>query len=182
MTSPVHDPARRQARGSGRGRPTPHRLLVLGVDVPDLVSHAGGLICDSVRAGLVVEVCVETFDDDRPLRILGADARILPDVFDVEHWPDAIYFAAALHERNRGVRRLVADAARRHSADVVAWGSTQWLAAGPRLEVAHRLSSAAQMFKVQALFAVGETAQISPVEPFHSGQRRATDALPFPCG
>ena len=180
MTSPLRDPARRHAFGS-RGRATPYRLLVLGVDVPDLVSHAGGLVYDSVRAGLAVEICLETFDDDRALRILGAGARVLPDAFDVEHWPDAVYFAAELHERNPRVRRLVTDAARRHSADVVAWGGAQWLAAGPRLEVAHRLSSAAQVFKLHALLAVGDTAQISPVEPFHSDQRPATDALPIPC-
>jgi hypothetical protein len=155
---------------------------VLGVDVPDLVCGSGGLICDSVRAGLVVQVCVESLADDLALRILGVDTRLLPDALDVEQCPDAIYFASELHERNRGVRRIVADAARRHSADVAAWGDTPWLAAGTGLAVAHRLSSAAQMFKRHALRAAGETTQASPVEPFHSAQRRTTDALPFPCG
>jgi hypothetical protein len=155
---------------------------VLGVDVADLVGRAGGLICDSVRAGLIVQVCLESLDDDLALRILGVDARVLPDAFDVEQWPDGIYFAAELHERNRGVRRLVVDAARRYGADVAAWGDTQWLGAASGLDVAHRLSSAAQVFKLHALRAVGATSQISPVESFRCGQRRSTDALPFPCG
>ncbi len=155
---------------------------MLGVDVPDIVSRAGGLICDSVRAGLTVAVCLECFDDDLALRILGVDARVLPDAFDVEQWPDAVYFASELHKRNRVVRRLIADAARRHSADVAAWGDSRWLGADSGLAVAHRLSSAAQMFKLHALRAVGQTTRVSPVEPFYSGQRRTTDAVPFPSG
>lgn len=155
---------------------------MLGSDVPDLVSKAGGLICDSVRAGLIVEVCLESLDDDLALRILGVDGRVLPEAFDVEQWPDAIYFSSELHERNRGVHRLVTTAARRRSADVAAWGGTQRLGAASGLAVAHRLSSAAQMFKLHALRAVGETTQVSPVEPFHSAQRRTIDAMPFPCG
>ena len=168
--------------GRGRGRSTPHRLLVLASDPADLVTWAGGLICDSVRAGLIVQVCLESFDDDLALRILGVDAFAMPDVFDFEHWPDAIYFASDLYERNARVRRLVVDAARRHSADVAAWGGTQWLGTASGLDVTHRLSSAARMFKQQALRAVGATMRIAPIEPFHSGQRRTLDAVPFPCG
>ena len=182
MTTPLHDSARSQARsGRVRGRSAPHRLLVLGVNVTDLVSGAGGLICDSVRAGLIVQVRLESLDDDLALRILGVDPRVLQAPFDVEQWPDAIYFASELYERNPAVRRLVVDAARRHSSDIAAWGGAQWLGATSGLAVAHRLSSAAQMFKGQALRAVGGTAQCSQVEPFHSGQRRTNDALPFPC-
>ncbi len=168
--------------GQGRGRSTPHRLLVLAVDAADLVMSAGGLICDSVRAGLVVQVCLESVDDELALRILGVDACALPDAFDFEHWPDAIYFDSELYERNQGVRRLVVDAARRHSADVAAWGGAQWHGAASGLDVTHRLSSAARMFKQQALRAVGATTHIAAVEPFHSGQRRTVDAVPFPCG
>jgi hypothetical protein len=155
---------------------------VLASDPADLVMRAGGLICDSVRAGLSVQVCLESFDDDLALRILGVDACALPDVFDFEHWPDAIYFASDLHERNARVRRLVVDAARRHSSDVAAWGGMQWLGTASGLDVTHRLSSAARMFKQQALRAVGATTRIAPVEPFHSGQRRTLDAVPFPSG
>jgi hypothetical protein len=183
VTSPLPNSTRSQARnGHGRGRATPHKLLVLGVDVADIVCGAGGLICDSVRAGLIVKVCLESLDDDRALRILGVDASALPGGFDVEHSPDAIYFASTLHARNGDVRRLVTDAARRHRADVAAWGDAGWLGTASGLDVAHRLSSAACMFKLHALRAVGAKTQISPVEPFRSGARRTIDALPFPCG
>ncbi|OBK71174.1 hypothetical protein [Mycobacterium sp. 1274761.0] len=155
---------------------------MLAVDAADLVTWCGGLICDSVRAGLIVQVGLESLDDDLALRILGVDAFVLPDVLDFEHWPDAIYFAAELHERNSYVRRLVVDAARRHSADVAAWGGSQWLGTASGRDVTHRLSSAAQMFKREALRAVGAMTRVAAVEPFHCGQRRTVDAIPFPCG
>src|SRR5689334_13827595 len=82
VTSPLHVPARgRVLKGHVRGRSAPHRLLVIGVDAADLVTWAGGLICDSVRAGLGVHVCLESLDGGLALRILGVDARVLPDVF-----------------------------------------------------------------------------------------------------
>lgn len=166
VTSAMQPSVARQARGSSRGRATPHKLLVLGVDTADIVSAAGGLVCDSVRAGMQVEVYLETPGDGRALQILGVGASILPDAFAFEpEWPDAVYFAAALHERNRGVRRLITEATRRR-ADVALWGGN-WPAGNESTTCTeHRLSSAAQAFKSHAMKAAGVLPGTAPVESF----------------
>ena len=140
---------------------------MLGVDSADTVSAAGGLVCDSVRAGLRVEVYLETLDDGRALQILGVEAGLLPEAFDVVPEPDdAIYVAAALHERHRGVRRLVSEAARRRVA-VATWGT------GSGTDTEHRLSAAAQAFKFHAIKASGAAMECAPVESFVSRAKRS---------
>ena len=99
----MHDAGARQSPSS-RGRATPPKLVVVAVDVADTVSAAGGFIFDSVRAGWMVEVYLETVGDERALRVLGVGAHALPASFDFEsEWPDTVYFAAALHEQNAWV-------------------------------------------------------------------------------
>ena len=164
-----------RTRSLARGRATPHQLLVLGVDVADVVTGAGGLICDSVRAGLEVKVCLEAIGDEQALRIMGVRACELPDRFEFEsEWPDAVYFAAALHERHPAVRRLVTGAARRRCTDAGVWGGMWPLDSATGVGIEHRLSSAARAFKMHAMQAVGQPAYISPTEPFRSGLRSLT--------
>src|SRR6185437_12956886 len=101
----MRDPAVRPARGrqSSVGRAAPHRLLILGMDAAEMISGAGGLIWDSVRAGLHVDVYLKTVDAEKALQILGVSAQTLPDEFDfAADWPDVIVFAAALHEKHCG--------------------------------------------------------------------------------
>ena len=161
-----------RTRPTSRGRATPHQLLLLGTDIEDVVTGAGGLICDSVRAGLQVKVCLETNGEERALRILGVRACEMPDRFEFEsEWPDAVFFAAGLHKRHQGVRRLVADAARRRRADLGVWGGMWPLERGTGVGIEHRLSTAARAFKLHAMQAVGKPATISPTEPFRSGLR-----------
>jgi hypothetical protein len=75
-----------------RGRATPHQLLVLGIDSADIVAGVGGLICDSVRAGVHVEVYLEAEIEERALRILGVDGCELPHRFEFESdLPDAVF-------------------------------------------------------------------------------------------
>ena len=143
---------------------------MLGVDAADLVSGAGGLVCDAVRAGLQVDVYLETVGDEQPLQILGVRPQNLPARFDFDaDRPDAIYCAAALQERHRAARRLIADVTRRRRGDLALWGGTRPndLAAGADTE--HRLSAAAQAFKLYALKAVGITVQMAPTESFRGG-------------
>lgn len=178
VASALDDPVLRQprTRPTSRGRATPHELLVLGVDIADVVTGAGGLICDSVRAGLQVNVCLETNAEERALRILGVRAGELPDRFEFEsEWPDAVFFAAGLHKRHQGVRRLVAEAARRRRADVGVWGGMWPLDRENAVGIEYRLSSAARAFKLHAMQAVGKPGRISPTEPFRSGLRSLAD-------
>ncbi len=175
-------PPQPRTRPSSRGRATPHQLLVLGIDTADVVTGAGGLICDSVRAGLDVKVYTETIDEEQALRILGVSACELPDRFEFEsEWPDAVFFAAALHERHPGVRRLITGAARRRCTDAGVWGGTWPLERETGAGIEHRLSTAARAFKFHAMQAVGKPAHISPTEPFQSGVRNLAEVpLPIP--
>ena len=167
----AHHPARPGARTSGRGSPTPAKLVVLAVDPADTVDAAGGLIFDSVRAGWTVEVYLETLGAQRAFQILGVDARALPSRFDPDaEWPNAVYVAAALYEKNRGVRRLIAETARRSHADIAVWGHADPSTLDAAIGIEYRLSTAAQAFKVHAMNAAGLGAHVTPVEPF---RRRA---------
>ncbi|MBE1549417.1 hypothetical protein GGC64_003441 [Mycobacterium sp. OAS707] len=173
-------PRQPRPRPANRGRATPHQLLVAGVDAADIVTGAGGLICDSVRAGLEVKVYLEINGDERALRILGVHASELPARFDFEsEWPDAVLFTAGLHKRHQGIRRLVADAVRRRRADVGVWGGTWPMEDATGVGIEHRLSTAARAFKSHAMLALGKPAHISPTEPFRSGVRSLVD-VPSP--
>jgi hypothetical protein len=184
MASVMRDPAPRPSRDrpESLGRATPHRLLVLGIDAADMVSGAGGLICDSVRAGLHVDAYLNNVTDEQALQILGVSAQILPTRFDFgADWPDAIVFAAALHEQHRGVRRLIADAAQGPRADLALWGGTWPSEFDAGVEIEHQLSTAAQAFKLHAMRAVGANSQTTPTEPFHAAKNRIADpAAPLP--
>jgi hypothetical protein len=167
-----------QARGRpSRGRGTPFKLVVLAIDTADAVTAAGGLIVDSVRAGWTVDLYLETPTKERALRILGVEGRTLPTIFDFEpEWPDAVFMAAGLLKRHTGARRLVADAARHHRADIAVWGDSGPADLGAPNGTEHRLSSAAKAFKLHALSAVESVPHVSPTETFLSRQRRTTGA------
>ena len=160
------------SRQSVRGRPTPYTLVVVAADTADSVSAAGGLIFDSVRAGWIVEIHLESPGDDRALHILGARSTPLPEAFEyTPDWPDAIFLSALMHERHRGVQRLVATSIRRHGIDIGAWGGNV-----PGLDAetgsAHHLSTAARAFKPHAMNAAGLPPCATDVESFFGGQRR----------
>lgn len=170
MGSAIHQrvPAQTHtAGGSTRGRATPLRLVVLAADAADTVAAAGGLVYDSVRAGWQVDVYVENAGDERALQILGVGGRLIPDTFDFEPlWPDAVYLDAALYERDRRVRRMVADSVRRQHADVAVWHGDSHADQGRGPGIEHRLSTAARAFKFHAMNAAGLDPQVAVVEPF----------------
>jgi hypothetical protein len=169
----AHHPARPGIRAPGRGSPTPAKLVVLAADPADTVHAAGGLIFDSVRAGWTVEVYLETLGAQRAFQILGVDARTLPSRFDPEaEWPNAVYVAAALYGKNRGVRRLIAETARRSHADIAVWGQGDPSTLDTGIGFEYRLSTAAQAFKVHAMNAAGVGPHVAAVEPFRRGVGR----------
>jgi hypothetical protein len=147
-------------------------LVVVAVDSADCVSAAGGLIFDSVRAGWIVEIYLESPGNERALHILGATGVGLPEVFDFEHaWPDAVFLSAVMHDRHRGVQRLVATSIRRHVSTIGVWGgSVTGLDAVAGSE--HRLSTAARAFKPHALSAAGLPSGVSDIESFDGDQPR----------
>ncbi|MGV0643723.1 hypothetical protein [Mycolicibacterium sp. XJ879] len=159
----------RSRRDRARTHAAPYKLVVLAPDTADLVTAAGGLVADTLRAGWRVEIYLAAVSDARALQILGAHGHILPQSLDFgQEWPAAVVFAAAMHERHRGVRRFITDAVRRHGADVAAWGGSWSSAPASASDIEHRLSSAARAFKYHAMKAVG-TLAAAPVEAFHGG-------------
>ena len=152
-----------------RGRPTPMKLIVLAVDAADIVTAAGGVIIDLVRAGWIVEAYLKAVSDERALRILGVKAQALPTRFDEQDLPDAIYCSTELLS-NRGVR-MITEAARRNGGEVAFWGDDPCdIEAGATAR--HRLSPAAKAFKAHAMTAAGVSAHVNPTEAFRSGKRR----------
>ena len=169
MGAAVHErkPAESRRGASTRGRATPCRLVVLAADTADIVSAAGGLIFDSIRAGWHVDVYLEKACNERALQILGVGGRLIPDAFDFEPlWPDAVYLDSEVYERHRHVRRMAAESVRRQDADIAVWqhDSSPDPAEGTGIE--HRLSTAARAFKFHAMNAAGLTPRVVAVEPF----------------
>ncbi|OBB05013.1 hypothetical protein A5662_10975 [Mycobacteriaceae bacterium 1482268.1] len=168
-----------RSRPSDRGRATPYKLVVLGSDTGEIVRAAGGLVVDSIRAGWHVEVYLESAGDDRALHVLGVSGRAMPTTFDYDvAWPDAVFFAAGLPERNVGVGKLITDAIRRRRTDLAKWDDKPVSDHRSGTVIEHRLSSAALAFKQHAMTASGMPAHAAPVEAFHSALRRPGDIPP----
>lgn len=137
-----------------------YRLDVVAANIADVVEHAGGWLFDRASAGWEVSVLVdEPADDDRPMRILGAEVLDLKAVLDSGgsgRQPHAIAIAADVIARDartgEGLRLALADG----GIQVVGWGAG-WPASAeyPVDPVLHRLSAAARVFKAQALTAAG---------------------------
>jgi len=145
---------------------------VVAVDTADAVSAAGGLIFDSVRAGWIVEIYLEAPGDERALNILGANGVGLPELFEYEPaWPEAVFLSAVMHERHRGVQRLVATSIRRHVTEIGVWGGTV-TGLGAEVGRKHHLSTAARAFKPHAMKAVGLPPFARDTESFDGGLRR----------
>jgi hypothetical protein len=185
MLSQRHDRqairVRPPAQHSDPGRATRHRLTVLACHTADVVSSAGGLVFDRVGGGWEVEVYLAEPADQRPLHILGIDARELSaglDSFAV--WPDAVVVAAELYERDVRVRNYVGAASRQRCTEVAIWGGSWPMGLEPGIGwVEHRLSTAAMAFKPHALEAAGAKPRCGPTERFRSGKRRFTIAAPL---
>jgi hypothetical protein len=173
---------RSRARPAHPGLATRHRLTVLAWHAADVVSGAGGLVFDRVGGGWAVEVYLAERADQRPLRILGVDARDLSDGFDAPSvWPDALVVAGELYERDVRVRNHFGAASRRRCTEIAIWGGSWPRGLEPGIgRVEHRLSTAAMAFKPYALEAAGAVPRCGPTESFRTGKRRFTLAAPFP--
>ena len=151
-----------------------YRLDVVAASVVDVVRFAGGWLFDRAMAGWDVTVLLADPADDRPLQILGAQTMDLEHALasvDTRPRPQALAAAADLFGCDSQVRQGVLQALDHGVTEVTLWGQT-WPA---ELDdsvglVQHRLSSAAQIFKGQALAAaVVPLGSIDPTETFRSG-------------
>jgi hypothetical protein len=163
-----------------------YRLDVVAASVVDVVSFAGGWLFDRAMAGWDVTVLLldhsADHPDDRPLQILGVQTLDREDALatidsgvETRPRPQALAAAADLFGCDPRVRRGVLQALDHGVTEVTLWGET-WPA---ELDdsvglVQHRLSTAAQTFKAEALAAalnVGAAPQssIGHTETFRSG-------------
>jgi hypothetical protein len=151
-----------------------YRLDVVAASVVDVVRFAGGWLFDRAMAGWDVTVLLADLADDRPLQILGAQTMDLEHALasvDTRPRPQALAAAADLFGCDSQVRQGVLQALDHGVTEVTLWGQT-WPA---ELDdsvglVQHRLSSAAQIFKGQALAAAAvSVGSIDPTETFRSG-------------
>jgi hypothetical protein len=151
-----------------------YRLDVVAASVVDVVRFAGGWLFDRAMAGWDVTVLLADLADDRPLQILGAQTMDLEHALasvDTRPRPQALAAAADLFGCDSQVRHGVLHALDHGATEVTLWGQT-WPA---ELDdsvglVQHRLSSAAQIFKGQALAAAAvSVGSIDPTETFRSG-------------
>jgi hypothetical protein len=155
-----------------------YRLHVVAATVVDVVKFAGGWLFDRAMAGWDVTVLVAEHPDDRPLQILGAQILDLEDALasvETRPRPQALAAAADLFGCDPRVRQGVLQALDHGVTEVTLWGET-WPA---ELDdsvglVQHRLSTAAQTFKAQALAAAlnvegAPQSSIGHTETFRSG-------------
>jgi hypothetical protein len=159
-----------------------YRLHVVAASVADVVRFAGGWLFDRSMAGWDVTVLVVDHPDDRPLKILGARTLDLEDALasiesqtESRPRPQALAAAADLFGCDPRVRQGVLQALDQGVTEVTLWGDTWPSELDDSVGlVQHRLSSAAQIFKAQALAAlsgVGQAPQslIGHTETFRSG-------------
>ncbi|WP_328359542.1 hypothetical protein OG976_06620 [Mycobacterium sp. NBC_00419] len=150
-----------------------YELDVLGTDVADVVAGAGGWLFDRVMAGWEVTVAVPDGVDAGPLRILGVHTAAAHSLYDGRPAGRALAVSGPLCNADDSVRDAVGAALRSSRTEVTLWGAPWVPALGSRgAEVRHELSSAARMFKAQALAAAGAGATVvTSFETFFSHGR-----------
>lgn len=151
-----------------------YRLDVVAPSVAEAVRFAGGWMFDRVMAGWDVHVLLAEEGDVRALKILGAEPMDFESVVaagDDQPHPQALAVAAGLIDRDERVREGVLRALDHGMTEVAVWGDIDPTGLDRGVDsVQHRLSSAAKVFKAQALAAaaIGDVA-VGPVETFRSG-------------
>lgn len=162
-----------------------YRLDVVAASVADVVTCAGGWVCDRVMAGWDVTVLVGEQDDLRPIHILGADTLNLETALatwaDRPH-PHTLAVSMDLFQSDSRIRRGVTQALDHGGTEVTLWGE-KWPAELDIDCVEHRLSAAARAFKAQALGALARPAgSVGSAEMFRSGMANclsvAADLVP----
>jgi hypothetical protein len=155
-----------------------YRLDVVASSVLDVVRFAGGWLFDRSMAGWDVTVLLTDLADGgqdvRPLQILGAQTMDLEHAVaavETRPHPQALAAAADLFGCDSQVRHGVLQALDRGVTEVTLWGETWPAELDDSVGLAqHRLSSAAQIFKCQALAAAAAPAgPIGHIETFRSG-------------
>ncbi|WP_433520307.1 hypothetical protein ACQPZ2_22830 [Nocardia pseudovaccinii] len=162
-----------------------YRLCVLAPSTVDVIRYAGGWLCDRVLAGWEVTVLVSDSEDVRPLRILGADAFDLVTALSARVGspvPQAVAVAGELLESDARVREGLFEVLGRGRTEITLWGNCPAAIDSQLRVVRHEVSNAARTFKVQALRAAAQSADLADTsELFRSTLRssvRPCDLVP----
>jgi hypothetical protein len=150
-----------------------YELDVIGAGVVDVIACAGGWLFDRVMAGWNVTVAVPHGLDTAPLRILGVRTVALDAVVDGRPSTRALAVAGPMCNAEDLVRDVVGAALNSARTEVTLWEDAWIPALGSRgAAVRHELSSAARVFKAQAVTAAGADAEpVAPFEAFFSHGR-----------
>jgi hypothetical protein len=147
-----------------------YQFQVVAAHIADAVLSIGGLIYDRAMAGWEVSVVVdgESRIDDRALRILGARAtKRLSDNARALPRPHLLAVATDVTIKSDAMRRRVLEL--ELCTEVLLWGRHHPTNLRRRcVAVRHQPSAAAQVFKSQALIAVGAQAIPRADEGFYS--------------
>jgi len=158
-----------------------YRLDVVASSVVDVVRFAGGWLFDRAMAGWDVTVLLADHPDDRPLQIIGAQTLDLEEALaaidsgiETRPRPQALAAAADLFGCDLRVRQGVLQALDHGVTEVTLWGESWPSELDDSVGlVQHQLSTAAQIFKAQALSAALNTgvpdSAIGQTELFRSG-------------
>lgn len=146
-------------------------VTVVALDVGEVVTAAGGWICDRIRAGWRVSALVPRGRDTRPLRILGADVTEFARGPGGQHLggdPASVAMSADLFSTNGAISDEVRQLQKFRGIEIVVWGDGAFTLDQPAQHVQHQLSQAATRFKERALAAASLPPNCSPTELFHS--------------
>lgn len=127
-----------------------YELTVFARDPLDAVRHAGGWMCDRVRAGWKVTVVLPLDTGSRALDILGVRTCTTGTGFEDLVDAPALAVSAQLLGTNVQLRRAVLRALERGSAEVTLWGESD---TDKATAVRYPLTPAARAFKTHALLA-----------------------------
>jgi hypothetical protein len=150
-----------------------YELNVFAEDPLDAVRHAGGWMCDRVRAGWKVAVVLPSGTgrdiDTRALDILGVRTRSADAEFDDLVQAPALAVSARLLGSEPRLRRAVRHALERGATEVTLWGDAGGRTTDLRVtDVRYPMTPAARAFKAQAMLAASGVAEPGAAEHFHS--------------
>lgn len=151
-----------------------YELNVFAEDPLDAVRHAGGWMCDRVRAGWKVTVVLPTDARGaghvtRALDILGVRFRTAAAGLGELVQAPALALSARLLAADPRLQRAVRYALERAGAEVTLWGDTGGRTADLRVtDVRYPMTPAARAFKAQAMLVVSGAAEPGAAEHFHS--------------
>ncbi|NKZ10618.1 hypothetical protein HGA11_06470 [Mycolicibacterium septicum DSM 44393] len=151
---------------------TRYRLHVTASDVGELVTSAGGWICDRIHAGWDVTVSVDAPCDVRPLQILGVTTVVIGQQLDAIGQPGdiaTVAFPSTAFDHDETLRTEVLRVLEGNTAEVTTWGSVPGEIDGRVRRFQYRLTGLARAFKAHAVAAAAlPTDGIGPTEDLYT--------------